>query len=82
MGDSNFGTNNLLGFQANQDIFMNMVAWLAQDSDLISIRPKDPDVNRLDLTAGEQRNVFIFSLFLLPGFFIIWGIVNWWRRRS
>ena len=82
VGDSNFGSNGLLTFQANQDLFMNMVAWLAQDSDLISIRPKDPDVHRLDLTMGEQRNVLIFSLFLLPGFFIIWGIVNWWRRRS
>jgi ABC-type uncharacterized transport system involved in gliding motility auxiliary subunit len=61
---------------------MNMVAWLSEDSDLISIRPKDPDVNRLDLTMGEQRNVMIFSLLLLPGFFIIWGITNWWRRRS
>jgi len=82
VGDSNFGGNSLLGFQANEDLFLNMVAWLAQDSDLISIRPKDPDVHRLDLTMGEQRNVLIFSLFLLPGFFIIWGITNWWRRRS
>ncbi|HQZ16943.1 MAG TPA: Gldg family protein [Vicinamibacteria bacterium] len=82
VGDSNFGSNGLLTFQANQDLFMNMVAWLAQDSDLISIRPKDPDVHRLDLTMGEQRNVLIFSLLLLPGFFIIWGITNWWRRRS
>lgn len=82
VGDSNFGSNGLLTFQANQDLFMNMVAWLAQDSDLISIRPKDPDVHRLDLTMGEQRNVMIFSLLLLPGFFIIWGITNWWRRRS
>jgi ABC-type uncharacterized transport system involved in gliding motility auxiliary subunit len=61
---------------------MNMIAWLAQDSDLISIRPKDPDVHRLDLTVAEQRNFQIFSLLILPGFFIVWGIVNWWRRRS
>ena len=82
VGDSNFGSNALLTFQANQDLFMNMIAWLAQDSDLISIRPKDPDVHRLNLTMAEQRNVLIFSLLLLPGFFIIWGITNWWRRRS
>ena len=82
VGDSGFGSNSLLTFQANQDLFMNMIAWLAQDSDLISIRPKDPEVHRLDLTTGQQRNVLIFSLFLLPGFFIVWGIVTWWRRRS
>jgi ABC-type uncharacterized transport system involved in gliding motility auxiliary subunit len=82
VGDSNFGSNSLLTFQANQDLILNMVAWLAQDSDLISIRPKDPDVHRLNLTMTEQRNVLIFSLFLLPGFFIVWGITSWWRRRS
>jgi ABC-type uncharacterized transport system involved in gliding motility auxiliary subunit len=82
VGDSDFGGNGLLGFQANEDLLMNMIAWLAEDSDLISIRPKDPDVHRLDLTMSEQRNVMIFSLFLLPGFFIVWGITNWWRRRS
>jgi ABC-type uncharacterized transport system involved in gliding motility auxiliary subunit len=82
VGDSGFGSNSLLTFQANQDLFLNMIAWLAQDSDLISIRPKDPEVHRLDLTTSEQRNVLIFSLFLLPGFFIAWGIVTWWRRRS
>ena len=82
VGDSGFGSNTLLTFQGNQDLFLNMISWLAQDSDLISIRPKDPDVHKLDLTMGEQRNVLIFSLLLLPGFFIIWGLVNWWRRRS
>ena len=82
VGDSGFGGNSLLTFQANQDLFLNMIAWLAQDSDLISIRPKDPEIHKLDLTMGEQRNLLIFSLLLLPGFFIIWGIVNWWRRRS
>lgn len=82
VGDSNFGSNALLTFQANQDLFLNMVAWLAEDSDLISIRPKDPEVHHLNLTLSEQRNLLIFSLLLLPGFFIVWGISSWWRRRS
>lgn len=82
VGDSNFGSNALLTFQANEDLFLNMISWLAQDSDLISIRPKDPDAHTLNLTLVQQRNVLIFSLGLLPGFFVIWGLTNWWRRRS
>ena len=82
VGDSQFASNSLLTFQANQDLFLNMISWLAQDSDLISIRPKDPDVHRLDLTLAQQRNFVFFSLLLLPGFFLLWGIANWWRRRS
>lgn len=82
VGDSGFGGNSLLTFGANQDLFLNMIAWLAQDSDLISIRPKDPDVHKLDLTLAQQRNLLLFSLLFLPGFFIVWGVVTWWRRRS
>ncbi len=82
VGDSGFASNTLLTFQANQDLFMNMISWLAQDSDLISIRPKDPDVHRLSLTMSGQRNFMFFSLLFLPGFFVVWGFVSWWRRRS
>lgn len=82
VGDADFASNALLTFQANQDFFLNMIAWLAQDKDLISIRPKDPNTHRLNLTAAQQRNFLYFSLFVLPGFFIVWGAANWWRRRS
>ena len=51
-GDADFASNTLLGFQGNQDLFLNTVAWLAEDADLISIRPKEPDDQRLFLTAA------------------------------
>ena len=82
VGDSGFGSNSLLTFQANQDLFMNMIAWLAQDSDLISIRPEGPRRPPPRPHGGEQRNFQIFSLLILPGLLHLWGIVNWWRRRS
>jgi ABC-type uncharacterized transport system involved in gliding motility auxiliary subunit len=82
VGDADFASNALLTFQANQDLFLNMVAWLARDSDLISIRPKDPGTHKLDLTTAQQRTFLYFSLFGLPGFFVLWGIWNWWSRRS
>src|SRR5262249_10920358 len=46
-GDSDFATNTLLAVQANQDLFLNTVAWLAQDPDLISIHAREPDDQRL-----------------------------------
>ncbi len=56
-GDSDFASNSLLGFQGNQDFFLNVVAWLAEDADLISIRPREPDDQRLFLTRDQQQNV-------------------------
>src|SRR5262249_43845222 len=47
IGDSDFASNSLLGFQGNRDLFLNTVNWLAQQENLIAIRPKDPEDRRL-----------------------------------
>ena len=41
VGDSDFASNGVLGIQGNRDLFMNMVGWLSQQENLISIRPKE-----------------------------------------
>lgn len=80
-GDSDWASNGFLAFPGNQDLFVNSVAWLAQDVDLISIRPKEPDDQRLFLTKEQMQNVFVLSLLFIPGAFVILGILAWWRRR-
>ncbi len=81
IGDADFASNALLGFQGNQDFFLNVVAWLAEDADMISIRPKEPENQALFVSRQVQQNVAWVALVLLPGFFVIAGIVSWWRRR-
>jgi ABC-type uncharacterized transport system involved in gliding motility auxiliary subunit len=81
VGDADFASNALLGFQGNQDFFLNAVAWLAEDADLISIRPKEPENQALFLSRQVQQNVAWVALVILPGLFIILGVVTWWRRR-
>jgi ABC-type uncharacterized transport system involved in gliding motility auxiliary subunit len=82
LGDSDFASNALLTFQGNQDFFLNTVAWLAQDADLISIRPREPEDQRLFLTQLQQRNMLLVSLLLVPGAFVVMGIATWWKRRG
>jgi hypothetical protein len=81
IGDSDFASNALLGFQGNKDFFLNAVAWLSEDADLIAIRPKEPEDQRLFLTRQQQQNVAWVALVLLPGAFVVAGISTWWRRR-
>jgi len=81
IGDVDFATNSLLGFQGNQDFFLNTVAWLAEDADLISIRPKEPEDQSLFLNKTTQQNVSLVALLVLPLLFVIGGVVTWWRRR-
>ena len=42
IGDSDFIANAYLGVEGNRDLFMNTVNWLAQQENLIAIRPKEP----------------------------------------
>ncbi len=81
VGDADFASNSLLGFQGNQDFFLNTVAWLAEDVDLISIRAKEPDDQRMFLSQQQQRNVWLLAQVLIPGLFVVMGVVTWWRRR-
>jgi ABC-type uncharacterized transport system involved in gliding motility auxiliary subunit len=81
-GDSDWASNSLLGFQGNQDFFLNVVAWLAEDADMISIRPREPEDQRLFLTRQQQWNVGAFALAVVPGLFVVLGVLTWWRRRQ
>jgi ABC-type uncharacterized transport system involved in gliding motility auxiliary subunit len=80
-GDSDFASNSGLGIQGNRDLFMNTVNWLAQQENLISIRPRDPEDRRLTLTATQQDWIFRTTVFIIPGLILFAGILNWSRRR-
>ncbi len=81
IGDSDFASNQWAGLQRNSDLFMNTVNWLAQDVDLISIRPKNPTSRHVTFTEMQQRELTWFSLLLLPGIVILSGVYIWWKRR-
>jgi ABC-type uncharacterized transport system involved in gliding motility auxiliary subunit len=81
-GDADFASNQLLSFEGNQDFFLNAVAWLAEDADLISVRPREPDDHRMFLSAQQQQTIWYVSRWLLPGAFVIAGVWSWWRRRA
>ncbi|MGE3277430.1 MAG: GldG family protein [Vicinamibacterales bacterium] len=81
IGDSDFAANYGLGIQGNQDFFLNTVNWLAQQENLIAIRPREPEDRRITLTADQQSRVFLLSVFLIPGLIFGAGVYTWWRRR-
>jgi ABC-type uncharacterized transport system involved in gliding motility auxiliary subunit len=80
-GDSDFASNGWLGIQGNRDLFMNSVNWLAQQENLISIRPRDPEDRRITLTSDQQRRIFWLTVLIIPGLILFAGIQTWWRRR-
>ena len=81
IGDSDFASNAALGVQGNRDLFLNAVNWLAQQENLISIRPKDPQDRRITLTADQERRIFYLTVLIVPGLILLAGVQTWWRRR-
>jgi len=81
IGDSDFATNGILGVQGNRDFFLNSINWLAQQENLIAIRPREPEDRRLTLTADDQSRIFLLSIFILPGLVFAAGIYSWYGRR-
>lgn len=65
----------------NRDLFMNTVNWLAQEEDLISIRPKPQDSQHLTMTAMQMNRAFYTGVIGLPLLIILAGTTVWWRRR-
>ena len=80
-GDSDFVANRYLGIPGNKDLFLNSVNWLAQQENLISIRPRDPESRGVTLTAERAQIIFWLSILIIPGLILALGVQTWWRRR-
>jgi ABC-type uncharacterized transport system involved in gliding motility auxiliary subunit len=82
VGDSDFASNPYFAVQGNGNLFLNMVSWLGEEEDLISIRPKSPEDRRVILSQSQQSMVRLGVLIILPGAVLLIGVVVLTRRRK
>lgn len=82
VGDSDFADNTNFGFSGNGDFFQNLVSYLTQEEDLISIRPKDTKPSPLMLTRAQGATLFYGSVVVAPLVLVLAGLGIWWRRRN
>jgi ABC-type uncharacterized transport system involved in gliding motility auxiliary subunit len=83
IGSSNWATNNFTGSRqlGNRDLLSNMVNWLASDSDLISIRPKETEDRSINLSTQKLNALFYLSVLIFPLGVVGFGLAAWWKRR-
>jgi ABC-type uncharacterized transport system involved in gliding motility auxiliary subunit len=81
VGDSDFASDGFAEGQRNGDLFMNSINWLAEEENLISIRPKSPTARRVDMTASQQNTLFLLTIVFMPAAAMISGFYIWWKRR-
>ena len=82
-GNSRFASNEVLGASGNRDLFMNSLSWLAQQEDLISIRPRERQGSGpIFLSAAQSRAILVIPVFVLPGLVLLSGAAVYLRRRK
>ena len=81
IGSSGFLTNGMLDFQANRDLALNAVNWLSSDEDLISIRPKEAEDRRLNVTQKQMNTFFYCDFVAFPLLIILGGVLIFAKRR-
>ena len=81
IGDTDFASNAYFGSARNGDLFVNSVNYLADDYELISLRPKQSVFRELVLTESERNFVRWSGWLLMPILVALAGIWAWWRRR-
>jgi ABC-type uncharacterized transport system involved in gliding motility auxiliary subunit len=82
VGDSDFASNGFYGVLGNADFFQNIVAFLAEDENLIRIRPKDSLGDSVYISAPQGRMVFAVCIVLVPLATLMIGAFVVVRRRA
>ena len=80
-GDSDFAANKDFLNGGNGDLLLNAISWLAEQEDLITIRPRKAGHNPISLTERDGKVLFWLSVILFPAIVLLAGGVVWWRRR-
>jgi ABC-type uncharacterized transport system involved in gliding motility auxiliary subunit len=81
IGDSDFAGNSMLGVLGNSDFFLNTIAFLTEEENLIRIRPRRVVGDSVYITERQGRLVFLVCLIVLPLAPVVAGTVVLARRR-
>jgi gliding motility-associatede transport system auxiliary component len=82
VGDSDFAANEFVNLSGNRDFFLNTLSWLAEEENLIAVRPKDSRTAPVFLTAAQGQVMFLVPVVLVPLGVIVAGVVAVARRRG
>jgi ABC-type uncharacterized transport system involved in gliding motility auxiliary subunit len=81
-GDSDFASNTYFDLSGNGDFFLNMVNYMSEDENLITIKPREKPGQVVLLTEGQGRLLFWLVLVLVPLVVLLAGFTVYYARRS
>jgi ABC-type uncharacterized transport system involved in gliding motility auxiliary subunit len=81
VGNGAFLANSFAGNGGNVDLGVNMINWLSNEENLISLQPRASKDSKLNLSRIQLNVISIVFLLGLPVSVATIGGVIWWRRR-
>ena len=81
VGDSDFAKNGYIGASGNENLLLNIIAFLSQEENLISLTPRAARTSSVTLTRGQGNFVFFLGVVLIPLVLFLVGMGVWLRRR-
>ena len=82
VGDTDFVSNELFEVLGNKDLAMNMLNWLTESEDRITIRPKDEASQPLMLSQTQTRQIKVLLILAIPLAVLLTGFLMAFRRRG
>ncbi len=81
IGNSSFAANAHLNQAGNRDLVLNSISYLAEEQDLIAIRPKETANQPLLVNAGQAQVIFWVPVVVMPLAFLVLGVAVVASRR-
>jgi len=81
-GSSLFADNHYCRFAGNSDFFLNAVSWALENESFISIRSKEKEAGRIELSQKTGTFIFLITVLFIPLMIAAAGIIIWIRRKK
>lgn len=81
VGDSDFLSEREIVNGFNKDVGLNIISYLADEGDLVSIQPKKMKGTKLSLTGVGQASILVMGLTIPLILFILSGLFFYRRRK-
>jgi ABC-type uncharacterized transport system involved in gliding motility auxiliary subunit len=82
LGSSIFMQDSEIINGGNRDFILNIVNYLSEKQDGLTIRPRvQADYETAYLNGQQARVIFFAAIVAFPLVFVIIGVLLWWRRR-
>ena len=81
-GDSDFLTNGFFNASGDGDLALSSIAWLSEQEELVSIRPKSSQPRVLVLSRQQSLYYFFTIVAIAPIAICVAGVAIWWRRKK